>query len=413
MRITSPSDFYLLLVSILGITFGVFVLAEALARLWVRCDLRYYVRRPYSRQVFATLPEVSPYLRNPVETSCNSDGERGNEVPKVAKGKLYRVLAVGGSFVECNMITQEKSWPAALERILRRHLHSLDAEDVHVGNIGVPEMDAQALALTLEKVLPRYRDLDLILFGTGIACAIRWLLEGARSSCAATPLPAEKCFEQYPDMQFAWFKLRQTALGEVAKRIWYRQKRRSAVLSPVGKKLIACARQRRKMNGHLSPLTSDPFAMLLGLEKGLRQSIELAKGKARRIIFVRQPWFYKDQMTEREDCNLWMGKIGGARNDGEWKFLSNTALFYLVSLVDEVVVRVAEEYGLETVDLQQLLETRLGVFYDQGHVTEEGSAQVAHHVASQITLGHSNAEPYRPTDSSFNTTPRARTLTLN
>jgi hypothetical protein len=411
MRGMSVSDVYIFLLSILSMAFGAFVVAETLARLWVRRDRRYYVRRPHSKQIFEVLPEVSPYLRNPIETFCNSDGERGNEVPKV-KGKLYRVLAVGESFVECSAITQEKTWPAVLERILRQHLHSLDAEDAHVGNIGLSEMDTQALASMLEKVLPQYADLDLILFGTGFACAMRWLLDGAPSNCAPAPLPAEERFEQYPEMPFAWSSLRQTALAEVTKRMWYRQTRRSAILAPVGNRLISCARQRRKMKGHYCPLTSDPSAMLHGVEKSLRQSIELAKAKAPRIILIRQPWFHKDQMTEREERNLWMGRIGRSMSEVEWKFLSNAALFYLVSLVDEVVGRVAEEYGLETVDLQQLLEIRLGVFYDQCHLTEEGSANVAHHVANQIILGHkSNAESCRQADSSLNT-PRAQTFTL-
>jgi hypothetical protein len=412
MHIMSHPTFYTLLLGVLSLTVGAFFLAETLARLWVLCDRRYFVKRPYSKQIFEVLPEVSPYLRNPVKTFCNSDGERGNDVPK-AKSTLYRVLAVGGSFVECSALTQEKTWTAELERMLRRHLQSLEATDVHVGNIGVPEMDTQALASMLQEVLPRYPDLDLILVGTGIACAMRWLHEGAPSDRGATPLPVEKRFEQYPDMQFSWFKLRRTALAEITKRIWYRQQKGAAILSPMGNKLVACARKRKEMNGHYHPLTSAPSAMLLDLEKGLRRSIELAKGKARRIIFVRQPWFYRDDMSTHEERNFWMGRLGGSKRSDEWKFLSNTALFYLVSLVDEVVVRVAEEYGIETVDLQQLLEMRLGIFYDQGHLAEEGSAQVAQHVANQIVLGRNcDRETYWQENSSLNSA-GARAVRVN
>ena len=136
---------------------GLLVLAAELGcRWWVRARSRYAVWPPHMRQELRLAADVFPELEPRVQFDINRDGERGGEVPRDTAG-LFRVLATGGSAVECFALDQPTSWPAALERLLnqRESLQELDARRVHVGNIAHSGVGAAELDLILERVLPQ------------------------------------------------------------------------------------------------------------------------------------------------------------------------------------------------------------------------------------------------------------------
>jgi hypothetical protein len=56
----------------------------------------------------------------------------------------------------------------------------------------------------------------------------------------------------------------------------------------------------------------------------------------------------------------------------------------LMALVDARVVKVAEELGVEHVDLRSLLEPSLTTYYDYTHFTPAGARQVALAVAAAL-----------------------------
>src|SRR5688572_28048209 len=107
--------------------------AEVGCRWWVRRRSRYYVWPPGMRLEIRLSPDVFPELEPRVRFDINADGERGGDVPS-GKSGLYRVLAAGGSSVECFALDQPTSWPGTLERLLNTPdtLHALSARRVHV-----------------------------------------------------------------------------------------------------------------------------------------------------------------------------------------------------------------------------------------------------------------------------------------
>jgi len=357
--------------------------AEILARVWIRHDRRYFVRRPYYRYNFDMLPAASYLLNSPIRTVINSDGERGNEVP-CSDGKLYRVLVAGGSFVECGVLTQDQTWPALLEKTLHQHRASFGADQVHVGNIGVSELDTHALSAILEKILPRYPQLDLLLLGTGFACAMRWLLDGAQPERGPSTMPKAERFAQYPEMPLKWYPPSSTALYEIARRVAYRYWDRTIELPQAGRRMIACRKRRAESKGQHLSLMTDPSAMLLSMEQGLRRAIDLARTRTSRIILVRQPWFDKEHLTDEEEQSLWIGQVEKGLSESSWKFLSRPDLLRLLASVDQTVLRVAHDCQLETIELQSVVRTRSGMFYDDFHLSEAGAAEVAIGVASEI-----------------------------
>src|SRR5436853_7025147 len=94
---------WVLVASLVAVT--LLIAAEGSSRWWLRHRSRYYVWPPRTRLEIRLAPEAFPELESRVRFEVNAAGERGGEVPRVKNG-LYRVLAVGGSAVECFTLDQ-------------------------------------------------------------------------------------------------------------------------------------------------------------------------------------------------------------------------------------------------------------------------------------------------------------------
>jgi len=355
--------------------------AEVIARLWIRSHGRYFVWRPHYKMRIELNQAMSPFLKSPIHVRSNSAGERGRELPKT-KGKLYRMLVAGGSTAECRLIDQDKTWSAVLEQILEANKGVLGADAVHLGNISRSEVEGAPQRLTLEKVLPRYPHLDLIILFPGISTVTWWLRDGCPSGRPAKTLPLERLFDQSPDIHLGWHP-RNSALAEIAKRWLFRFTGYSRVLSGSGNMKIAAAYQRSRVREFYS-LTQDPAGMVNGFAQELRKSIGLAKAKATRVILVRPLWFQKDRFTAEEEAEMWIGWVGTPVRRQQWQFVSHRDLFRLFAMIDERAAQIGREMEVEVLDLKHLLEPRLGIFYDNCHLTEEGAALAARHIASLV-----------------------------
>src|SRR5437868_4145714 len=121
-----------------GVLLVVAVVAEMAARWWLRHRSAYYVFPPGLRICMHPDPKVSPHLEPTVRFDINSDGERGDDVPRGRSGgALYRVLVAGGSQPEGYLLDQHTSWPGtlAMEELIRRMRRRwLRPVDEHAGS---------------------------------------------------------------------------------------------------------------------------------------------------------------------------------------------------------------------------------------------------------------------------------------
>src|SRR4249920_1134796 len=121
-----------------GLLIVFFVTAELLVRQVLRHGRAYYVFPPGLRLRLHLDRDVFPELEPVARFEVNSDGERGNEVPRSRLGtSLYRVLVVGGSQPEGYLLDQDTAWPGALQQLLAspQHERALGVSSVHVGSI--------------------------------------------------------------------------------------------------------------------------------------------------------------------------------------------------------------------------------------------------------------------------------------
>lgn len=359
------------------------VLTEILARWFLRRQNRYYVWAPHYRMDMHIDHNFLPRLSSLVRFICNSDGERGYKVPRGCD-RLFRVLVTGGSPAECGLSDQDDSWPILLQEILRdpKHLKELGASHVHVGNIARSGMDAQALDLVLQHVLPAYRDLDLIIVMVGGSNVLNWMK-------ACTPVDQEyrwpdprRFLVWRPDGPFSW-KPRYTALAEVVRRV------RQYVIKPVEKrfgvgKSLNRARNMRANASEVRNSTADPQKFLQNYERALRSSLEQARSSAARVLVVRQPWFHKLELTSEEERQLWNCSVGDPFTDHCVTYYSHEVMCRLMHLIDETTVHVCEESGIDHMSVQDALEPCVENYYDHLHFTPRGCAILGQEIAPKV-----------------------------
>ena len=355
---------------------------ELAARRWIRRRTGYYVWPPDMRLELRS-EETGPSHRAPrVRFDVNADGERGRDVRKDEPG-LFRILAAGGSSVECLALKEEASWPGALERILNapENLRTLGARRVHVGNIGRSGVSSRHLDLILERVLPRYPRLAVIVIMVGGSDIFQWIEEGAPPTLSSAPLTAAEAFAVHPERPFGW-KPRQWATVDLARRLRRRWLRPLEVREQAGK-WTAAARKMRAEAPDVRTTLPDPGAMLDRFELHFRRLLQRAQAHADRVLVLRQPWFEKDYTAEEAAC-FWHGGMGKAWKQTVTTYFSLEVVNQVVHMLDARAAGVAEALGIEHRDLRSVLAPSLENYYDYMHYTPTGAAVVAGEVATAL-----------------------------
>lgn len=358
------------------------VAVELAGRWWIRRHTGYHVWPPGTRLELRSDGAVCSQLDRRVRFDVNADGERGRAVRKDEAG-LFRVLTVGGSSVECFALNEQASWPGALERILNapKNLRVLGARRVHVGNIGRSGVSSRHLDVILERVLPQYGRLAVIVIMVGGSDVFQWFEEGAPPTLASTPLSANEVFAVHPERPFGW-NPRQWATIELARRLRRRWLRPLEVREQAGKWLPA-ARTMRAEARDVRTRLPDPSGLLDSFEFHFRRVLGRARAHADRVIVLRQPWFEKEYTAEEAAC-FWHGGVGKAWKQTVTTYFSLDVVNQVVHLLDSRAARVAEELEVEHRNLRSVLAPSLENYYDYMHYTSAGAAVVAREVAAAL-----------------------------
>lgn len=352
--------------------------AECLARLAIRRG-RYFVLPPGQRERNMLHRESHPQLEPVVRLVVNRLGERGRPLPK--RGRVYRVLVVGGSAAESYTQDQDTQWPAALEAALRTpaSLRLLAADDAYVGNIGRSGVDSGSLDVILSRVLPNYRHLDLIVIMVGASDVLRWLEAGAPPSRSAAPLTEAELFSWNPSMKFG-YSPRSTALFT-----WFRRLReqfwveRRNVARWMGR-----ARRDRANALTIREDTPSPDVVLEAFRANMASVIRRAREVAARVLVVGQPWFEKAAYTPEEEALFWNGAVGQAYKGTVTEFFSTRVICSLMGEIDVAAERLAVEAGVEFLRLQERVPASVEQFIDHFHSTPAGAARIGRLVAGAV-----------------------------
>lgn len=381
------------------------LLAELATRLWLARRGSYYVWTPGSHLAMelerASLPTLPPVVR----FDANREGERGPELPDDRAG-TYRVLVAGGSAAECYYLDQETTWPEVIRRELSRPeaLAQLGAEHVHVGNVGRSLVACEHVRVLLERTLPRYDKLDCLVFMVGASDMVFWLERGTPPTLDDEPLPTERLFASHPEGPFGW---RPKALAARRVAAYWRHVLRHEVThrTRTGKTMIELRKMRAAAETWIEEVP-DPAPMLDHFERHYRELLRFAGRYAKRVVVARQPWFEKEFTPDEAQ---WMWQFGAGRPYLETvtTYYRHAVVWKLMRRIDERAAAIADELGVDHVDLQALLPRDLDHYYDEMHHTPKGCAVIGRAVARTI-LGADVAATPAPASGSPSPSPGAR-----
>jgi lysophospholipase L1-like esterase len=359
------------------------LLFELACRSWLRRKNEFFVRRPYERVRMTLDRQALPSLAAEVWVETNADGERGDPVPSDPEG-LYRVLVAGGSAAECGLLDQAATWPALLQASLNRRssLKALGVRRVHVGNIGRSLTSCEAVLTMLERTLPRYRKLDLLILMVGASDITEWLVRGMPAVIPEGQIATGEIFAEYPGLPISW-SLRGLASRRIVSRLVSRWTGRVRRRENVGNQFSGLRKQRQNATLWIGQL-SDATPVLDRFEKFLRRITELAQARGIRIVLARQPWFDRE-LTPDEERLTWsfaaspidQGKIAPA-------YYTHTAIRPLLKACDRRASRVATSLGIEQIELTSAVPASFEYYYDYLHFTPAGARLVAQSIAPVV-----------------------------
>ncbi len=364
------------------------IVIELACRWWIRRSSAYYVRRPYER-VRMTLDRIAlPGLAAMSRVEINGEGERGDPLPENRDG-LYRGLVAGGSAAECGLLDQRAAWPAVLQDELNS---KFGGRPVHVGNIGRSMMTCGAVVTMLERTLPRYEKLDLLILMVGMSDVVDWLEKGGSAVLPECNLDLDGIFAAHPRAKFSW-SLRGLAATRLGLLILRRFTGKTYYRKNAGSRYAELRRRRRQTERWIDEVP-DPAGMLVRFERDFRSIVAVAQAKGARVVFARQPWLHRElsAATELRTWNFCASPILFEEPGPPAAYYTSAATDALLRRCDRHWAALAASLGVTQVDLSAAVPASGENFYDELHFTEAGSRLAAEAIAAAIRRFESEVE---------------------
>ena len=119
----------------------------------------------------------------------------------------------------------------------------------------------------------------------------------------------------------------------------------------------------------------------------LDRIVDLTQAAGVRLILITQPSLWDGDLSPSELDLLWTGGLRPPPAPGE-SFYSAAALAKGMGAYNRLLLQVCDRRGIECIDAAEQLPTRSEIFYDDVHLTEEGSRRLARLVAGALLEGN-------------------------
>jgi lysophospholipase L1-like esterase len=329
---------------------------------------KYFVLQPNLKKTLKIKIGILPGVSGDSNFLTNSDGMRGDEIPRDYTSKI---LAIGGSTTECLYLDQKKTWPYLLQQLLN---DNGKAGSYWVGNVGRSGHTSVENYLQLKYLLEQYQDIKTVIYLAGVNDFLKRLSADTNYMPKDIEQPTEEDlhrafvnvprFKTYRDL--ALYKL----LRNIYDSIEYRK-----LLQDTADVYIRW-RLNRQSASELIDNLPDLSSSLNHYKYNLHHIIDLAKSHGVRLIFMTQPFLWKDNMAEEEKKLLWTGGIGDyQRNSG--RYYSTGALAEGMDIYNKALIDVCKKRNAEYIDLSNIIPRDVTSFYDDVHFNENGARSVA------------------------------------
>lgn len=309
---------------------------------------RYYIRRPGALGVF--LQGSLAGLDGDSHVEINAYGLRGRlDRPT----DTLRILAIGGSTVEDNLLNDRDTWTGKLEQRL--------GSGAWVGNMGRSGTDSRHHVLQLEKCLRGLPKADAIL----VLCGLNDMLYGAGAHADQPPTDDE-------------------GFGAIPGRMSYDEPPGTFDLGDV----IQAYKDRRAAVGDEDWIHAAPNlgAALVAYHENLDRMATLALRQPTHLVLVTQPAIWHPAMTPDELAHLYAGGLGSPAHwsDPRTRWYAPDVLREMLGLFNQTMRAVAARRRVGLIDLANELEPEVANYIDDFHFSKRGADRVAEIVADGL-----------------------------
>ncbi len=329
-----------------------------------------YVWPPNFGYVFNPDPEIFNGISGESHFTINSLGYRGEKIKN--HDDEYRILIIGGSTSECLYLDNKETWPYLLMQELGE---TVDNKKVVTMNIGKSGHGLRNNLLAL-KYLPDYYEPDLIIILTG-ANDVLFKLSRRNSWQPFNEDEYDKT-ESYTFSVTPEYSWKSTIIYKIYKII----RLKSKDINPqdgIGETL----RENRLNRQNAETWIEDIPDLTLALddyEKIIERVIELSKERDSNILYLTQPYLYKQNMTSEEDASLWM-----TYDFGEIYYPTETMIYSMEKFNNkllEVCENNKDNKDVLCMDLEKKVSKTFDYMYDDMHFNENGAKFVAKEISS-------------------------------
>jgi len=361
-----------------------FFFSVAVLELGIRIGIRRFNRnrlffKPGTKMVFDLRPWRLPGVSPSVTFSVNALGLRGPMPPD--GGRVYRIIALGGSTTECAALDDSQEWPHLLMQAMNDRQKQYFVWVANAGVSGLTTVDH----LSCLGRLPMLSQADLLIFLIGVNDLQAALEYGGASTQMALEYKAELFAEHAPPGV--------TPVGGLFRRTWVFPLGRDGLLSLVsilrrrwGEPAPDAAPQfseqsRRRAAGPILPLPDlriglDEYAQRVrGLERECR-------ARRLRCVFLTQPSMWRTDLPPAEQGLLWFGAVG--RQGHPRGYASVADLKRAMDAYNTTLLSVCRQEHLECYDLASFIPKDTSAFYDDVHFNTGGARIVAQFLAARL-----------------------------
>jgi len=339
------------------------LLLEMLLRLFLPSNI-FMVMTPNMSFSYEFPYKRLPGMQKSVLIESNEMGYKGKN-PITLKG--FGILAIGGSTTASNSVNFEDSWPNLLKTKINSEIQE---QKTYIINVGKSGLNSGHHVLQMKYLIPQIKDVDMVLMLLGINDFNRRLMLGENYFTTKNDETIMKrAFSLYPrqlnqvwyEKTELWMRLRQM------KSIWNRSELRASKDYDSMIQQFRIDYRNTKKTDTLPDLTK----ALQDYKYNLLEMADIARENHVKLVWITQP-------------TLW-GKdlVGDLEVYGATHFRTEEGYAYSISSLENGVNRfnqvlqdVAQQEGIEVIDLASVLPKDTTVFYDYCHYNRNGMKEI-------------------------------------
>lgn len=326
-----------------------------------------YVWPPNFGYVFNPDPNIFSGISGESHFTINRFGYRGEKINN--HDEEYRILIIGGSTSECLYLDNKETWPYLLMQELGETVNNKKVITMNIGKSG-HGLRNNLLAL---KYLPDYYEPDLIIILTGANDVLFKL--SRKNNWQPFDESEHDRTESYTFSVTPEYSWKSSIIYRIYKAIDLRFKD----IKPqdgIGETLVENRLKRQNADNWITEIPDLTLA-LEDYEKILERIIDLSKERNSSLLFMTQPYLYKENMTEEEDATLWM-----TYDFGDKYYLTETMIYSMEGFNDKLLEVCDNNPEVYCIDLEAKVPKNLDYMYDDMHFNENGARFVSEEVSS-------------------------------